>query len=124
MYVAVEFAAPAQEMLVLPRKAIHQGRVYIARENNELEIREVNLLHKQGELVVIDQGIEEGEKIIITDVIPVIEGLPLKPIQASKYEAQLAQAALGSKRNALKDKGAATRESQPVEQDHSKGAAK
>jgi multidrug efflux pump subunit AcrA (membrane-fusion protein) len=30
MFAAVEFVAPAREMLVLPRKAIHQGRVYAA----------------------------------------------------------------------------------------------
>jgi RND family efflux transporter MFP subunit len=124
MYVAVEFVAPAQEMLVLPRKAIHQGRVYIARADNQLEIREVSILHKQGELVVVDQGIKEGEKVIITDVIPVIEGLPLKPIQASKYEAQLAQTALGFKKNKPKNINTATPESQPVKQDHNEGSAK
>ena len=124
MYTAVEFSAPAQEMLVLPRKAIHQGRVYLARENNKLEIREVSILHKQGELVVIDQGIKEGEKVIITDVIPVIEGLPLKPIQASEYEAQLAQAALGSKRQELEIEDRTMPEPQSVEQDHSEGVAK
>ncbi|MDM8564315.1 hypothetical protein QUF74_01530 [Candidatus Halobeggiatoa sp. HSG11] len=95
MYVAVEFFAPAQKMLVIPRKAIHQGRVYIANADNKLEIRPVNILHKQGQLVIIEQGIEAGEKIVITDVIPVIEGLPLKPILADKYELQLAQDALG-----------------------------
>ena len=95
MYVAVEFSAPAEKMLVVPRKAIHQGRVYIATDNNKLEIRAVNILYKQGQLVVINQGIKAGEKIIITDVIPVIEGLPLKPILATEYEQQLAQDALG-----------------------------
>ncbi len=95
MYVAVQFFAPAKKMLVVPRKAIHQGRVYIAKPDNKLEIRAVNILHKQGQLVVINKGIKAGEKIIITDVIPVIEGLPLKPILASEYELQMAQDALG-----------------------------
>jgi len=95
MYTAVELYAPAREMLVLPRKAIHQGRVYIARANNELEIREVSILHKQGRLAVLEGGVEEGEKVIITDVIPVINGLPLKPILAVEYEEQMARDALG-----------------------------
>ena len=96
MYVAVEFYAPARDMLVLPRKALHQGRVYVATADNKLQIRPVNIIHKQGQLVVIGGGIDEGEKIIITDVIPVIEGLPLNPLQANEYEKQLAIDALGS----------------------------
>lgn len=95
MYASVEFLAPAQEMLIIPRKAMHQGRVYIAKENNQLEIRSVKVLHKQGELVIIESGIEEGERIIITDVIPVIEGLPLKTVLASEYQKQMAEDALG-----------------------------
>ncbi len=99
MYASVEFIAPTQKMLVLPRKALHQGRIYIANGDNTLTIREVTVRHKQGQLVVIDQGIKAGEKVIITDVIPVIEGLPLNPIQASEYQTQLAQAALGSQQS-------------------------
>ncbi|PCI48491.1 MAG: HlyD family secretion protein [Alphaproteobacteria bacterium] len=95
MFVAVEFFAPVREMMVLPRKALHQGRLYVASPGNKLEIRPVNILHKQGQLVVIDGGIREGERIIITDVIPVIEGLPLNPIPSADYEKQLAKDALG-----------------------------
>ncbi len=95
MYASVEFFSPAQEMLVIPRKALHQGRVYVAKENNQLEIRSVNILYKQGELVIVESGIEEGEKIIITDVIPVIEGLPLKTVLASEFQKQMAEDALG-----------------------------
>jgi multidrug efflux pump subunit AcrA (membrane-fusion protein) len=97
MYAAVEFIAPAKEALVLPRKAIHQGRVYIAKANNQLEIRKVTIRYKQGELVVLDHGVKAGEKVIIGDVIPVIEGLPLKVIQAHQYEKQLAAMALDAK---------------------------
>ena len=95
MYSAVELYAPAREMIVVPRKAIHQGRIYIANTHNELEIREVTVRYRQGRLVILDGGVEEGERIIITDVIPVIEGLPLNPIVAQDYESQMARDALG-----------------------------
>ena len=96
MYTAVEFYTPPRDMLVLPRKAIHQGRVYIANTDNNLEIRTVKITHTQGQLVVIGDGINAGEKIIITDVIPVMEGLPLKPFHADSVEKQLAIDALGN----------------------------
>ena len=101
MYTAVELYAPAREAIVLPRKAVHQGRIYIATADNQLEIREVNVLLKQGRLVILDGGVEEGEKVIITDVIPVINGLPLNPVKAVEYEKQLAEDALGVKGSAL-----------------------
>ena len=106
MYAAVEFYAPAREMLVLPRKAIHQGRIYVAVKNGnsdenssseyQLEIRSVTISQRQGPMVVILDGVSEGEKVIITDVIPVFEGLPLKPVLATDYETQLAREAVGS----------------------------
>lgn len=98
MYTLVEFVAPAKKLLVLPRKAIHQGRVYIATPDNQLEIRPVDILYKQGNLVVLNQGVKEGEKVIINDVIPVIEGLPLKQQHATAYEKQLLALALDAKK--------------------------
>lgn len=95
MFVRVEFVAPAQKMLVLPRKAIHQGRVYIANSADELEIRAVEIIHKQAEMVIVENGIQQGDKIIITDIVPVIEGLPLKTILAIEFQTQLQQQALG-----------------------------
>ncbi|MCW8956933.1 MAG: HlyD family secretion protein, partial [Gammaproteobacteria bacterium] len=100
MYASVEFFTFPRDLLVLPRKAIHQGRVYVAKANKldtgyEMEIRPLNILHKQGQLVVVDDSVKEGEKIIITDVIPVIKGLPLNPVVAEEYETQLARDAAG-----------------------------
>lgn len=100
MYTAVEFYSPAKSTLVLPRKAIHQGRVYVATDDNILAIRPVTILFMQGNLAVIspeDTNLQAGEKIIVSDVIPVMEGMPLKVIPAQEYEKQLALDALGGK---------------------------
>ena len=98
MYTSVELFSPARERFILPRKALHQGRVYIATEDNKLAIRAVKPLFLQGNLVVLsdkDAGIKAGEKIIISDVIPVMEGMPLKPIANTEYQKALALNALG-----------------------------
>jgi len=100
MYTSVEFSAPAKPTLVLPRKAVHQGRVYVATDESTLTIRSVDILFTQGDLVVLsdsgEAGLKPGEKVIISDVVPVIEGLPLKIIIATENERLLRQAALGS----------------------------
>ncbi len=99
MYTSVEFFTPAKPTLVLPRKAVHQGRVYIATDENTLAIRAVNILFTQGDMVVLSEsegaGLKVGEKVIISDVIPVMEGMPLKTIDATEYEKQLRRIALG-----------------------------
>ncbi len=100
MYAAVEILAPIKPTLVIPRKAIHQGRVYLVTAENTLTIRPVTILFNQGELVVIaahqeNRGIKEGEQLIMSDVIPIIEGMPLKPIIATAYQQQLLDNALG-----------------------------
>ncbi len=95
MFVQVEFVAKGTQQMVLPRKTIHQGRVFIANKNDELEIRPVVISKKQGELVVVESGIENGDRIIITDIIPVIEGQPLTVIAATEIENKLVIDALG-----------------------------
>ncbi len=98
MYTSVELLSPVKPALIIPRKAIHQGRVYIANDDNKLEIQTVNILFLQGDMVVLDSEKDShliGKKIIISDVIPVMEGLPLKPIFAEDYQNGLALKALG-----------------------------
>lgn len=99
MYTSVEFFSPVKPTLVLPRKAVHQGRVYVVTDENTLSIRPVNILFTQGDMVVLtgseDAGLQTGEKIIISDVIPVMEGMPLKAIPAKAFVKQFRKMALG-----------------------------
>ncbi|MCJ8324154.1 MAG: HlyD family secretion protein [Rhizobiales bacterium] len=99
MFVRVEFVSTVIQQMVLPRKTIHQGRVYIADKDDKLEIRPVMISRKQGELVVVATGIENGDRIIITDLVPVIVGQPLKMILADEVEKQLAIDAFGASKN-------------------------
>ncbi len=98
MYTSVELFSPARPTLIVPRKAVHQGRVYIASDKNELKVQAVHILFLQGDMVVLDgekDAALAGKKIIISDVIPIMEGLPLKAIAADDYENELALKALG-----------------------------
>ena len=98
MSTAVEFYSPAAPTLVLPRKSLHQGRVYIVDENNNLHIEPVTIQFMQGNLIIVDADSAirlAGKRIIISDVIPVIPGMPLKAIHAVEYEQDLALRASG-----------------------------
>lgn len=105
MFTSVELLAPAQPTLVVPRKAVHQGRVYsVTQKDNKpvLHIAPVHVLFQEGEMLVLDSQRDAdliGKQIIITDVIPVMEGLPLKVIEASEFKEKMLKDALGKLEN-------------------------
>ena len=86
MYVEVEIRGPVQSgRLVVPRVAVHQrpggsARVYLAGPDDRLLARAVKLGPEQGDLVVIESGLEPGERLVISDLIPAIEGMLLIPM--------------------------------------------
>ncbi len=98
MYTAVDLFAPERPALVIPRKALHEGRVYLADRDDRLEIRSVDIQLTQGDLVILRGGIEAGERVITTDLIPVIEGMPLQVSESAELEASLRRRALGADR--------------------------
>lgn len=97
MYVSVEFLSQAIDTLVIPRKALHENRVYVVSDENTLSIRPVQISHSQGQLVVIKSGLKEGDKIIISDLVPVIEGIKLELVELDEFQKEIAALALGTK---------------------------
>ena len=95
MYTAVDLLAPQRLSMVIPRKALHEGRVYIAGADDRLEIRAVEIQLTQDDVVVLQTGVEENERVIITDLTPVIDGMSLQVMTASAAEAELQDHALG-----------------------------
>lgn len=89
MYTAVDLYAPAIDALVIPRKAIHEGRVYLVGVEQKLEIRAVEVLFTQGDFALISKGLSVGDKVIVNDLIPVIKGMPLAPVTDQQYQDEL-----------------------------------
>ncbi len=97
MYTEVRLSAPTRTALVIPRKALHQGRAYIVSGANTLAIRQVEVQFEQNDLAVIRSGISPGEKLIVNDIYPVIEGMPLDPHIAEDATLALAKSARGER---------------------------
>ncbi|MEB8430827.1 efflux RND transporter periplasmic adaptor subunit [Cocleimonas sp. KMM 6892] len=96
MYTSVEFLSKPKNMLVIPRKALHQNRVYVVSEENTLSIRPIKIDFSQGQLVVIKDGLKEGDKIITSDLVPVIEGIKLELIESEDIQNEIKAMALGN----------------------------
>ncbi|MFT5505167.1 MAG: RND family efflux transporter MFP subunit [Gammaproteobacteria bacterium] len=79
MFVQVSIAGHAQpDRIVIPRSAIRQNKVYVLNAENRLETRSITRLFNQGELAIIGAGLEAGEKIVVSDLVPAIDGMLLQ----------------------------------------------
>ncbi len=73
---------PQVQSLVIPRSALHNGQVYRVTADNRLQLQTVKIGLLQPEYAVITGGLAEGERIVVTDLIPAIDGMLLRPVDA------------------------------------------
>ncbi len=79
MFVEIETRTRAtKQRIVVPRSALHDGKLYLVNDAGRLELRSVTVEFAQGDLVVISQGIESGERVVVSDLIPAVEGMLLR----------------------------------------------
>ena len=80
MYTEVELKGRVKtNRIVLPVQAVHDGYVYAVNGDNRLSRKKVEVEFVMGNMAVISQGLEENINIVITDLVPAIEGMLLKP---------------------------------------------
>ena len=62
------YAAPKPDVLTIPLAAVQNGSagkiVFVQRAPTEFEVRTVKLGDEQGEMVVVQEGLQEGERIV------------------------------------------------------------
>ena len=104
MYVEVALAGrPLPDRFVIPRSAVHNNRIYICTKDNRLEIREVTLELAMADLAVLNAGdtsgaqpvIREGERLVLSDLVPAIHGMKLLPREDPEKAAQVKAKAAG-----------------------------
>jgi multidrug efflux system membrane fusion protein len=96
MYVEVELRGkPVPDRFVVPRSAVHAGKIYICSPENRLIIKPVKIEFQMEDMAVISSGVEPGETLVLTDLVPAVEGMLLKPVQALDIAEQLKLKALG-----------------------------
>ncbi|MCU7835246.1 MAG: hypothetical protein KZQ83_08300 [gamma proteobacterium symbiont of Taylorina sp.] len=67
------------DSLVIPRSALHNQHLYFLNKDNRLEIRKINVDLFQAEFAIVSGEINKGDNIIISDLVPAIEGMLLLP---------------------------------------------
>lgn len=80
MFVQTSITAQTPEpVIVIPANAVHQGVVYLANADNRLQRRPVSVAWQQGEDVIIDDGLAPGDRLVLDDLVPAIDGTLLAP---------------------------------------------
>jgi len=76
MFVEVELRGkPHPDRLIIPRSAIHNKQVYIVNQESRLEKRALDIDFFQSNFVAVKNGLKKGDAVIVSDLIPAIEGM-------------------------------------------------
>lgn len=96
MFVEVEIAGhPQPDQILIPRAALHDGKIYKVNADDRLVITPVEILYSQGNIAVIASGLAAGERIVLSDLIPAIDGMKLDPHPDADALARLQATARG-----------------------------
>ncbi len=66
--------------IVLPRSAVREGVAYVLDSARRLRRRPVSVRFRQGDAVILDEGIQSGELVVVSDLGPAIEGSLVEPV--------------------------------------------
>lgn len=98
MFVQVLLRGRAQpDRLVVPRSAVRDGGVYLVDGDQRLRRQPVEVLFSQGDLSVIVQGLDAHQQIVVSDLVPAVDGMRLEP----KPDPELSEALLSTARGNL-----------------------
>ncbi len=81
MFVTVNlYGEELTEVLSVPRGALHDNdTIWILDEENKLQIREIDIVRRERDEVLVDAGLNSGEKLILTNLSGASEGMLLRP---------------------------------------------
>lgn len=98
MYVGVELSGkPMAHRYAIPRSALHGDHIYICGPGNRLEIRRVDVDLAMADLVILGRGLAEGELLVLTDLVPAVEGMKLLPQNDEKKTREVMAQARGER---------------------------
>lgn len=96
MFCEVELRAqPRTGQIVIPRTAIHNGTVYLINKDNRLEVRDVDISFSQGGFACLSDGVMPGDRLIVSDPTPAVEGMLVDPVEDDEALKVLISEAVG-----------------------------
>ncbi|MEK6233422.1 MAG: efflux RND transporter periplasmic adaptor subunit, partial [Planctomycetales bacterium] len=98
MFCEVEFRAkPRPDQIVIPRSSLHGDAVYLVDQENRLRRRKVRVAFLQGNFCCLEDGLQEGERIVVSDPTPAVEGMLVEPVLDEALRASIISQAGGER---------------------------
>ena len=69
---------------VIPREKVRDGEVWVLNTEGILSKREVNVLRYEKDKALISKGFEKGDKVLLTRLDVLVEGMKLEKKDPSK----------------------------------------
>jgi len=90
MFVQVILLGKAQaERLIIPRNSVRGGQIMLVDSDSRLKTKKVDILYNQMDISVVQNGLKEGQELIISDLLPAVDGMLLHTIKDEKLQQQL-----------------------------------
>jgi len=93
MYMRVTLQGPLGEFIALPRYALQGNQIFVVTSSNTLERVTLNDVYYQGELALVrtdtQQDVREGDRIIVSDLFPAVNGMAVNPVEDDTVSAQM-----------------------------------
>lgn len=82
LFVSAEIEGVAEQVAyVMPRLALrNKNTVYVINDNNELEIRTVDILSTSEHRVLVTSGVADGERVVTSPVPNAVDGMAVEPL--------------------------------------------
>ena len=96
MFCEVELRGrPRTGQIVIPRTSLRDGHVYLVNDENRLEYRAVEVAFSQGGISCLTAGLTPGERLVVSDPTPAVEGMLIEPVADLDAEQSLVGEATG-----------------------------
>ncbi len=70
------------DVIAIPRRALRENAtVWIADKNNKLQIRPVTIVRRERDMLFIEKGLKEGERVVLTSLSGAAGGMNLRSIE-------------------------------------------
>jgi RND family efflux transporter MFP subunit len=91
MYCTVDLTAkPQNNVIVVPVSAVRDGFCYLVDKDNRLYSKSVTADFSVGDFLIVSGGLEEGDRIVLSDPGPAIEGMSVLPVKDVETERRIA----------------------------------
>lgn len=79
MYVRIDITAPGKPAFVVPENSIQQDKLFIIDSENRLKVVPVSVSFSLNGYSVIEAEVNEGDRVVTTDLLVPVEGMLLIP---------------------------------------------